>query len=271
MKTIKTLFFCTILSLSSFAQDVITLKNGTLINGNVIEISSTLVKFKKVSDGPIYTMNVSDLSSITYKNGTVDEFGPAPTLVENPSNNGNKTPAIDDDKFIPTKRYSGPRIGLTYLSAGTTRTRIAEVFNREDITPFVSQFGWQFETRIFTLDDGSAGLVEFIPMIGGLEQGLFLPSASGILGFRAANGLEFGVGPSLSLSGFGIVMAAGASFKVGKVTFPINIAFTPSIKKMLPDEMIYNPTTGQNELVPGYESKSGFRLSLLIGFNSRKS
>lgn len=268
MKTLLSIVLSLTLTSFFFSQDLIVLKNGTQINGSILEVTPSLVKFKKTSDGPIYSMNLTDLSSITYKNGTVENFGPAPVVTKS------NTPATPDPKedemLIPTKRYGGPRVGLTYISAGTTRTRIAEAFNRADITPFVSQFGWQFETRIFTLESGGAGLVEFIPMIGGLEQGLFLPSASGILGFRAANGIEFGVGPSASLAGFGLVMAAGASFKVGKITFPFNIAFSPNIKKILPDQQVYNPSTGTYETVPGETTNSGFRLSLLVGFNSRK-
>jgi len=268
MKTILSLFFILAFTSVILSQDLIILKNGTQINGSILEVTPSLVKFKKTSDGPVYSMNLSDLSSITYKNGSVENFGPAPVVTKS------NTPATPDPKedemLIPTKRYGGPRVGLTYISAGTTRTRIAEAFNRADITPFVSQFGWQFETRIFTLESGGAGLVEFIPMIGGLEQGLFLPSATGILGFRAANGIEFGIGPSASLAGFGLVMAAGASFKVGKITFPFNVAFSPNIKKILPDEQVYNPRTGTYDIVPGETTNSGFRLSLLIGFNSRK-
>ncbi|MCF8220067.1 MAG: hypothetical protein K9I97_01155 [Cryomorphaceae bacterium] len=271
MKTILSLALSLVITSVLFSQDLIVLKNGTQINGSILEVTPSLVKFKKTSDGPVYSMNLTDLSSITYKNGTVENYGPAP-IVSN-SNKPN-TPAgpdpIEDEMLIPTKRYGGPRVGLTYISAGTTRTRIADAFNRADITPFVSQFGWQFETRIFTLENGAAGLIEFIPLIGGIEQGLFLPSASGIIGFRGANGVEFGVGPSASLAGFGIVMAAGASFKVGKITFPINIAFSPNIKKILPDEQVYDWNTGTYQTIPGETTNSGFRLSLLVGFNSRK-
>lgn len=254
------------------AQDLITLKNGNQINGRVLEITPTAVKMKKTSDGPLYTLNLSDISTITYQNGTVEKFGPEPAAMTSPIQIPikKKEKDLEDETLIPVKKYSGPRVGCTYISAGTSRTRIAEAFDRADITPFISQFGWQFETRLFTLDNGAAGLVEFIPMLGGLEQGLFLPSASAIIGFRTAKGLEFGVGPTVSLSGFGLVMVTGASFKVGKITFPLNIAFTPNIKKMIPDEMVYNPNTGQYDLVPGYLSNSGFRLSFLIGFNSRK-
>jgi len=261
-------FIAIIISLNYLnAQDIITLKNGNNLNGSVIEITSTEVKFKKSTDGPLYTMNVSEIRTITFQNGNVENFDP--TYV--PPKQEKEAKVNEDEMIILTKKYGGPRIGMTYLSVGTNRTKIADAFNRADISPFISQFGWQFETRIFTLENGASGLFEFIPMIGGIEQGLFLPSATGVIGFRAANGVEFGVGPSASLSGFGLVMAVGASFKAGKITFPFNLAFSPNVKKMLPDNSVYNPNTGQYETVPGITTNSGFKLSLLIGFNSRKA
>jgi hypothetical protein len=272
MKILFTLLLSTFTIGVMVAQDLITFRNGTQVSGSILELTPTLIKFKKVADGPTYSMNLSDVSSITYKNGTVETLNPSP-IVSTPAytnKTNTKSDPIEDEMLIPTKRYGGPRVGLTFISAGTTRTRIADAFSREDITPIVSQFGWQFETRIFTLDNGAAGLIEFIPLIGGIEQGLFLPSASGIIGFRGANGVEFGVGPSVSLAGFGLVLAAGASFKVGKITFPINIAFSPNIKKILPDQQIYDWNTDTYQTVPGETTNSGFRLSLLVGFNSRK-
>lgn len=258
-----TLFFIAIFSVN--AQDVMTLKNGAQMNVFVSEVTPSLIKFKKSTDGPMYSMKLVEVNSVTYSNGSTETFGAQPKVTITKNDN------LEDDVLSPSKRYGGPRIGFTYLSVGTSRVRIAEAFNRGDITPWISQFGWQFETRIFTLDDGACGLVEFIPMIGGLEQGLFLPSASGILGFRTRSGVELGVGPNLSLSGVGLVMAAGASFKIGKVTFPINVVFSPSIKKTTAPSQEYNPITMQYDEVPGVTTNSGFRLSLIIGFNSRKS
>ena len=264
MKLLSTLCFMFFAIFFTDAQDVMTLKNGTKMNVFVSEVGSTVIKFKKANDGPIYSMNLMDVSMIVYSNGTSETFGASPkTQIK-------KVDTIDDDLLSPSKRYGGPRVGCTFLSEGTSRERIAEAFNRGDITPWISQFGWQFETRIFTLDDGACGLVEFVPMIGGLEQGLFLPSASGVLGFRTSSGVELGVGPNLSLSGVGLVLAAGASFKIGKVTFPINFVFSPNITKTTQPTQGYDSSTGEYITYPGVASKSGFRMSLVIGFNSRK-
>lgn len=265
MKILSTLCFVFLTIFLADAQDVMTLKNGTKMNVFVAEVSQTVIKFKKSNDGPIYSMNLSDVQMLTYSNGTTETFGQAPKIQIK------KEGKFEDELLAPSKRYGGPRVGMTFLGEGTSRERIAEAFDRGDITPWISQFGWQFETRIFTLDDGACGLVEFVPLIGGLEQGLFLPSISTVLGFRTRSGVELGVGPNLSLSGVGLVLAAGASFKVGKVTFPVNVVFSPNITKTTADSYQYDPITGDNIKVPGVVSKSGFRMSLVIGFNSRKS
>jgi hypothetical protein len=264
MKLLLTLCLTLFTLFCAVAQDVMTLKNGTKMTVFVAEVSQTVIKFKKSNDGPVYSMNLSDVQMLTYSNGTTETFGAAPKIQIKKEDN------IEDDLLSPSKRYGGPRVGMTYLGEGTSRERIAEAFNRGDITPWISQFGWQFETRIFTLDDGSCGLVEFVPLIGGLEQGLFLPSISTILGFRTRSGVELGVGPNLSLSGVGLVLAAGASFKLGKVTFPINFVFSPNITKTSAPSQQYDPINGGSITIPGVESKSGFRMSLVIGFNSRK-
>jgi hypothetical protein len=45
------------------------------------------------------------------------------------------------------------------------------------------QIGWQFEKQYISAGNFQA-LVEFFPMIGGLESGKFIPSATFLNGFR---------------------------------------------------------------------------------------
>ena len=85
--------------------------------------------------------------------------------------------------------------------------------------------------------------MEFVPLVGGLEQGKFLPSLSGLLGIRGAKGFEFGVGPNVTPLGASLVLALGTSIKSNGVNFPINVAVVPSA--------------------------DGWRMSLLVGFNAR--
>lgn len=280
MKKIIILIVFTFGYLTIRAQDILTLKSGDEIKGVIIEITKDQIKFKKTSEGPIYSMNKSDIFMIVYENGRKETF----QLQNTPNNTTvptiNQKPVEEDEKLDPSKHYGGPRIGMTYLSTGTTLLKAADLFGREAINPLISQFGWQFETRFFKLENGGAGLIEIIPLIGGIEQGIFLPSLTGIIGYRNAVGHEIGLGPSLSLSGFGLVFAAGTSFKSGKVTFPVNIAFSPSIKKTFAGTdayttQVYNQATGQIDTVtypatPSFIESSGFRLSLFVGFNSRK-
>ena len=271
----KNLILIAVLFLVSFkmnAQDVITLKNGTEIKGVITEINSDQVKFKKTPDGPVYSMAKSDIEVITYENGQKETFTVnKTTAVSEPVKTD---PSVAEETLDPAKHYGGPRIGFTVLGEGTSNDRLNNVFNRK-VNPVISQFGWQFESRIFTLKDGATGLVEFVPMIGGLEQGLFLPSATAIIGFRAKSGFELGVGPTVSLGGTGIVFAAGASYKVGKVTFPVNLVFCPSIARTTLESTSsyydYNTQTYVTQTNPSITTHSGFRVSLVVGFNSRKN
>ena len=73
----------------------------------------------------------------------------------------------------PTREInlSGPRFGLTLLSPGAV-----EALEEREITvgTMVSQFGWQFEKRLYTSNDGVTALMEWVPLISGLEQGVAL-------------------------------------------------------------------------------------------------
>ena len=69
-----------------YGQDLITYKNGTQIKGKVLEITPSMVKFTKVTDGPIYSSSLSEISSIIYENGNSESFGSitAPSKSPNP-------------------------------------------------------------------------------------------------------------------------------------------------------------------------------------------
>jgi hypothetical protein len=64
---------------------------------------------------------------------------------------------------------SGPRFGLTMLSPGNVEALAEKEIFLQHST--VSQFGWQFEKRLYTSDDGFSALTEFVPLLSGLEQG----------------------------------------------------------------------------------------------------
>jgi hypothetical protein len=123
---------------------------------------------------------------------------------------------------------------------GKTASVLADEF---DAVPVVTQFGWQEEIRFFSVEEGPTGLMELVGLIGGTEQGLFLPSLSWLAGVRMPDGSEFAVGPNLSISGSAYVIAAGITRQYGSLNFPMNISVVLS--------------------------KKGLRISFLIGFNAK--
>jgi hypothetical protein len=138
-------------------------------------------------------------------------------------------------------KLSGPRAGITYLSPGV-QEKVEEVTGHS-VMPVITQFGWQWETRLFAVDTGVAALSEWVLLVGGMDQGLFLPSLTWLVGLRSAGGAEFGVGPNGTPAGLGLAAAAGITLSSGGIYFPINVAVVPSRK--------------------------GPRMSMLMGFNMR--
>lgn len=241
------LLLLTLLGPLAHAQDLLTKRNGEEIAVKVVEITPSEVRYRRADnpDGPLVSLWRVDVFMIRYANGTKEVLGapPAPAAAGPASpapvpTVGNASP--DDAILDEPIRLDGPRIGFTVLSGGVLDRARESV---PGLSPFLTQFGWQFESRLFRLPNGVSGLVEFVPLVGGLEQGKFLPSVSGLLGMRGAKGFEFGVGPNLTPLGANLVLAVGTSFRSNGINFPVNVA-----------------------VVPG---SGGARVSLMLGFNAR--
>ncbi len=58
------------------AQDVITKTDGSRIDARVEEITEQVVKYRKASNptGPVYSIPLTSIMTITYENGSVDSF-----------------------------------------------------------------------------------------------------------------------------------------------------------------------------------------------------
>lgn len=137
------------------------------------------------------------------------------------------------------RRLSGPRFGMTYLSAdlidrinetfgeGTYDPQTGEYTYEDRISsglPLVTQFGWQWERSLFQASTGLTGVTEWVLLAGGLERGLFLPSATFLVGLRGPGGLEVGLGPNVSASGAAYALAVGFNAASGEVNVPVNVA-----------------------------------------------
>lgn len=136
---------------------------------------------------------------------------------------------------------AGPRFGMTMLPDDTVATLLEHniVVGRT-----ISQFGWQFEKQFYAKDSGVAVLNEWVVLVGGLDQGVALPSLSWMVGMRTANGTELGVGPNVSASGVALAIAAGTTLRAGFLNIPVNFAVVPS--------------------------RQGMRISFLTGFSVRR-
>ena len=148
---------------------------------------------------------------------------------------------LDPPGFTKTVNLSGPRFGLTALSPGV----VDELHKKQiDVTSNISQFGWQFEKQFYSRGSGVAAVNEWVFLLGGLDQGVALPSLSWMVGLRTREGAEFGIGPNITPAGVALALAGGVTFRAGNLNVPMNVAVVPS--------------------------KVGTRLSVLTGFNMRR-
>jgi hypothetical protein len=140
-----------------------------------------------------------------------------------------------------TLSLAGPRFGFTFLSDGV----VESLHERSiDIKPSISQFGWQTERQFYGKQGGVAALNELVFLIGGLDQGVAIPSLSWLVGVRTPEGAEFGMGPNISPAGAALALSAGVTFRSGVMNIPVNFAVVPT--------------------------KAGVRVSMLVGFTLRK-
>lgn len=121
----------------------------------------------------------------------------------------------------------GPRFGLSYVSGGgfdKLQETVKKAKPDSEVEPFMTQFGWQSEYRMFKTSKGLTALTELIPLVGGLDQGLALPSATWLVGLRGRSGFEFGVGPNVGLNGVAMMAGLGYTLDMGGINIPLNMA-----------------------------------------------
>jgi hypothetical protein len=127
----------------------------------------------------------------------------------------------------------GPRVGFSYVFIDadeyTSELHEVSIFNDENYVPFMSQFGISIEQRIRLGTTKSHFAFQEVVVVGGIDQSIAIPSVVLLLGYRSEFGLEFGLGPKWSLSGFNVVYAAGWTFNYQDVYVPVDIVFIPDI------------------------------------------
>lgn len=121
---------------------------------------------------------------------------------------------------------SGPRFGVTWLSGSIVDT-LKSKFDI-DVAPVITQFGWQYERQFASLENGPVALNEWILLVGGLDQGAFLPSLTWLVGVRTPGNFEVGVGPNATPAGVALAISMGVTFRAGALNVPLNMAIVPS-------------------------------------------
>ena len=164
------------------------------------------LRFVDVQEGVVEKEVVKEFSNVPEKINTMltlavnDMFGvPNDELLEKSlSSTNNYENAVNNPEY-PSLSLSGPRMGYTFLTGDA-----AQIMKKPrsqggyDAYPALFQFGYQFEKQY--LNEGKVqALFEFLPMISGLDQGLFIPSFTVMNGLRnSVNGLELAIGPSIN-------------------------------------------------------------------------
>lgn len=130
---------------------------------------------------------------------------------------------------------AGPRFGMIYVTGDAADA----LESKEDASPVLTAWGWQFEFQYETSPGGPTGLVELVPVVVGMDQGLFIPSMNVLFGLRTADDWEFGVGPNLGPRvgpdededgepdvgfGVGLTCTVGKTFRAGELNMPVNLA-----------------------------------------------
>jgi len=151
------------------------------------------------------------------------------------SSTGYKTPFSE-------RNLSGPRLGVTLLIPGEEmKKQLAE----RGIKDLISQFGWHFEYQVIPDGGGPQFVVQFVPLVAGVEYGKFIPSVTLGLGIRMPNGFEFGLGPNLVAGtdpeiSTALMMTVGKSFDFGGVSIPVNMVW------------VTNPRGNRASIIFGY-------------------
>lgn len=135
---------------------------------------------------------------------------------------------------INTRNMGGPRFGLTYVPGNS---QLYKELENNDMGRTISQFGWHFEHQVVPKGGGPAFVIEFIPLVAGVEYGKVIPNFSLLMGMRSTGGWELGMGPNLSFSKTlnddveartSLLLGIGKSFNYGGVSIPVNLAYSAS-------------------------------------------
>ncbi len=195
-------------------------KSCILEIGRALEVDQALTgSVERFSDKLVISLRLFNVRQGTVINTDVAEFQYAPdeidlmiqisvnNILSLPNDPNMVTLLANYEEPISTKltnvTLNGPRMGAA-LVTGDFATALTSPESEGGFGgyPVLSQLGYQYEIQYLTAGNFNA-LVEFLPIVSGLEQGLFIPALVFMNGFRFGRGnWEIAFGPSLSLNKF---------------------------------------------------------------------
>ena len=125
MKYINLLLLTMLISIAVFSQDLIIKRTGEEIKSKVLEVSLTVIKYKKFDNltGPTFEILKSDVFMIKYENGTKDVINAMASSTGSASDKSTQ-PTQNEDKsllsFTDKHRSTSIAYGLSALFGGIT-------------------------------------------------------------------------------------------------------------------------------------------------------
>ncbi len=181
---------------------------------------------------------------------------------------------------------SGPRFGYTYsFGRDADILRAAEENGGFDAFPAMFQFGYQFEKQY--LNEGNfQALFEFIPMVTGIDQQMFIPSLTFLNGFRNNNsGWEIAIGPTIAsstklkgaeyngkfyseskLNEMGVKNLTMENRLDSRGNFALTSALVIAVGKTIKSGKMNIPINFYSTI----PTKEGFRVGISVGYNSKR-
>jgi len=198
---------------NTFAQDVITLKNGEDIKALVQEIGELDVKYKKFENpnGPNYTMKKSEIFMIRYANGSKDVFTDS-TVTDIPTTQ-TKTPTQTTQPSV--QRQIETPLEPLYLRGSKVYNNNGQKMSRYELERIMSNVPEALSTYRSGKSLNTFGVI--ISYTGGFILGFHIASCL-INEDREINALVASVGSGISI--IGIVVGAVGSSKI-KTSFDI--------------------------------------------------
>ena len=133
----------------------------------------------------------------------------------------------DEGVQLKKRSMGGPRMGFTYIPGDSPMYQKAKA---DEMGRLVSQFGWHFEWTVSPeLFEGPEFVVQYVPLISGVEYNRFIPSMTLAFGIRFPFGFEFGMGPNMHITSDNVttslVIAVGQGIDFGGIRIPLNLAY----------------------------------------------